>query len=160
MSYPVYIPLYLGPTGPLRPRDGGIVLVLLGGMFYLIHDLYAPKFQMKIIQNDDGHSVNVYIRAKNYPKITRITNQNMTCLKKKGYSIIEMLDSGIYSNWRNITTLKMPDNTNIYKENFIADCKECDAHTEIIYKYDNEFGNEVQSKKKLYWSKCYVDELK
>lgn len=159
MSYPVYIPLYFGSTGPPGPGDKVAILLIIGCIFGAIHNLYTPKFQMKVSQND-SQSAAVYVRAKKYPHVTKIINQNTACLKTKGYYIIEMLDTGIYSNWHEITNLSAQKSIGVSKEKLIADCKECDTHTEIIYKYDNEFGNEVQKKKKLYWHKCYVDELK
>ncbi len=151
--------MYLGPSGPLRPSDKVAIILVFGSIFGAIHYLLAPKFQMKVIQSD-SQSAAVHIRAKNYPHITKITNQNSACLKNKGYRIIEMLDRGIYSSWHKITHIDIQKSIDMPKEKFIADCKECDTHTEIIYKYDNEFGNEVQKKNKLYWHKCYVDELK
>jgi hypothetical protein len=167
MSYPVYIPLYFGHTGPPRPSDAVALIVVLGMAGAAIHYAYKPTFQMKVTQ-ENTYSANVNIRTKHYPIITRITNQNMACLKKKGYRISETPDKNIYSSWHVITRLEMDDGSNGYMQKYtpllaeklIADCKECNAHTEIIYKYDNEFGNEVQEKKKLYWHKCYVNELK
>jgi hypothetical protein len=164
MSYPVYIPLYFGPTGPPRPTDAVALMAVLGMAGAAIHYIYKPKFQLKVT-HESINSANVHIRTKHYPTITQISNENMACLKKKGYRIYETLDKNIYSNWRAIARLEMQDKDpvlpdSVVAEKVIADCKECNAHTEILYRYDNEFGNEVQQKKKLYWHKCYMNELK
>ena len=127
---------------------------MLGIAAATIHYTYKPTFQIKVTQ-ENPYSANVDVRTKHYPAITRITNQNMECLKRKGYRISETHDKNMYSNWYIIARLEVIDSSNRYiqkhsplpAEKLIANCKEYDVHTEIIYKYDNEFGNEVQEQK-------------
>ncbi len=168
--FPMFMPMHFGGGGG-RPSNKKELFILLGIMGICIGGLsllHLPSFQMKVTQKNN-YSAQVDIRRRNYPKIKRITNQNIDCLNKKGYSVHQGLNKYYYSNtWNTIGYLDTIDRTNrrepkvieLSKEKFISDCKECNVHTEIIYEYDSIFGNEKQKKKKLYWHKYYKDELK
>ncbi len=168
--YPMYFPMYMG-GGPRNNKEGFFFLVMygavLGGFVMLFKREVLPNFQMKMIQKNN-YSANVEIRQKGYSKIKRITNHNIECLKNKGYTVDEESNKFLYSSWSKQAYLETVDTTNRYlpkvvdlpKEKLIRDCKECNVHSEIVYEYDNIFGNEKQAKKKLYWHKCYIDELK
>ncbi len=45
-------------------------------------------------------------------------------------------------------------------EQILKDCKECDVHTEITYRFNDIFENEHASKTSLRWHKYYQEELK
>lgn len=161
-----------GGGGPSNKKDVLIVLsvyvaAIAGFMLFINKEIYGG-FQMKVTQKNN-YSAQIDIRKKSNPHIIKITNKNIECLKNKGYSVKEKLDTrALYVFWDNIAYLETVDTSNRYvpraielsKDTLIRDCKECNVHTEIIYEYDDLFGNEKQTKKKLYWHKCYVDELK
>ncbi len=133
---------------------------------------------MNVNQNRNNYSadINIRISSREHPQILSINNKNIMCLKKKGYTVSDTTtkDSSYGSIWDRIVlvetlanrdrcfpkTLGVTELTELTKEKLINDCKECNVHTEIIYKYTNIFGNETQEKKILHWDKHYVDQLK
>lgn len=167
MSYPVFLPLFLGAGKP--PTKGDFIgLLILGGIVIAgITAINSPKIQMKVTQANN-YSANVDIRRQNYPNIQKITHKNIDCLKQKGYSIVDYTHNSMINGlWYKMVNLKAIDTNDKYpkvieltKEKLIQDCKECDVSSEIIYSYDSIFGNEKQKRKNLYWHKCYQDELK
>lgn len=164
---PMYIPIHYGGGG----GGGGdakyvalayIVVFGLGSVGF--NHITKPKLQIKIYKNHFNTNIlNVDIRYKNgFPHVKSLNHYNTITLEKKGYSISQKSPSyygRVYLSdvsWKTFATIGKKDTI----DQFVADCKESDVYTEIIYSYDNFFGNEVQAKKKLYWHKNYVEELK
>lgn len=167
MSFvPMYIPIYHGGGGGGgNPKYVALAYIVVFGLATVgFNHITKPTLQMKIYKNHfNRNTLNVDIRYKNgFPCIRSLKHFNTDLLQKKQYSISQKPPSyygGVYlSNlsWDTFATIGKKDTI----DKFIEDCKECDVYTEIIYSYDNFFGNEVQAKKKLYWHKNYVEELK
>jgi hypothetical protein len=160
--YPMYIPIHYGGGDPKGTAIG--LLITLGIGIVGFNYIMKPKFEMKIYRNHFNTNIlNNDIRYKNnYPHVKSLKHYNIDSLQKKQYNISQKTPSyygGVYlSNlsWDTFATIGKKDNI----DQFVADCKESDVYTEIIYSYDNFFGREVQAKKKLYWYKNYVEELK
>lgn len=169
--YPLFIPMYSGGGG----GSGKSMLILLGatvGGWYLFIDLITrPKYQMKMM-SDSPSSANIQIRRNiisGYGDIHTIKHKNIEELKKKGYSVYEDKDNKYICSytWHRFVSLETVDRTDKFypkeidlpKDKLIADCKECDVYTEIIYRYNNVFGNEKYDKQKLYWHKNFKEEL-
>jgi hypothetical protein len=166
--YPLFIPIYYGGGGGGRnPKYIALGYIAVLGLATVgFNQITKPKFQMKISKNHyNTNALNVYIRYKNsFPRVKSLNHHNTTSLEKKGYSISHPTPSyygGVYlSNlsWDAFATIGKKDTPT--KSQFTEDCKEANVYTEIIYSYDNFFGNEVQDKKRIYWHKNYVEELK
>jgi hypothetical protein len=168
--YPVFVPIYYGGgrRGQSPKGEKLAALAIIGaaitGYIMLLSSLNRPKIQMKITPKNE-YAADVNIRSHNYPRITKISNQNMDCLERKGYAVREDGGNGCISSisWYQIAYLEA-DRANesktvkLSKEKFLNDCKECDIYTEIIYGHDTIFGNEKQVKKKLRWTNCYEEE--
>jgi hypothetical protein len=161
MTYypPTFVPLHFH-SGPMSGKDALISLVVvLTVAFGILDHLGSPKLQMNVTQNRDNYSADVSIRTRNSPQIISVNNKNIECLKQKGY-IVNDTDNKYYGgSWNRIVYVET-GSKELPNEKLINDCKECNVHTEIIYKYDNIFWNEKQDKKTLYWHKCYTDQLK
>lgn len=172
MKYPIY-PIYqiyttsdnnvLG-SYPINLLKHYIIAgTLFSGMIICVYISEMPNVQMKITQIGKT-SLDILVRTHNYSQITKITNKNVEYLTQKGYLMSNHIKNkkyydNIYWGWAKTLTLKKLDN-NFHTTQFIDDCKKNDIHTEIIYTYDTWLGNEKQKKKKLYWHKCYRENLK
>lgn len=166
--YPVFIPIHHGGGGSGGdPKALILAYIAVFGLATVgFNQITKPKIQMKIYKNHYNTNVlNVDIRYKNsYPRVRSLKHHNTDTLQKKQY-IISQKPPSYYGNvylsnlsWDTFATIGKKDT--ISKNQFTKDCKECDVYTEIIYSYDNFFGNEVQDKKRIYWNKNYVEELK
>ena len=165
--YPVYFPMYhgggSGGGGDPRALALGYLIVFSLATVGFNH-ITKPKLQMKIYKNHFNTNIlNIDIRYKNgFPHVRSMKHFNTDLLQNKQYIISQKPPSyygGVYlSNvsWDTFATIGKMDTI----DQFLADCKEGDVYTEIIYSYDNFFGMEVQAKKRLYWHKNYVEELK
>ncbi len=158
--YPMYIPVYYGGGGDPKGTALGL-LIALGIGVVGVNYINRPKFQMKICKKSHYlETLHVNIRYKGaYPRVSSLKHYNTDSLRKKGYNIREeeqRYSEAYLSNifWNSFAAIDNP------KEDFVDTCKELNVYTELIYSYDNFFGKEVQDKKKLYWHKNYVEELK
>jgi hypothetical protein len=126
--------------------------------------------ELKINQTDEADidEANIYIRTDKYSIINNIEHKNIECLEKKGYKLRNP-SYNIYNNlhindyWTFVKVLSKDSNdtdsiykTQLTKDILIEDCKECNVYTDISYKYNDILNNEV---KRVYWYKCYKDEL-
>lgn len=122
----------------------------------LVYSSKKPSYQMKVQKHPSSfrNICDVSIRNRGgYPSHEKTTHHNIDCLKKKGY-FLKTNSFYRYSDWNDVV--------NVYEddiEKLLADCKECNVHTEIAFEYTNMFGNEVQDSQKLYWHKKYQKEL-
>ncbi len=118
--------------------------------------LWKPSYQMKVNQYGT-----VRVRKSNgFDTGLRIEHKNVECLLKKGYSITDpnygYRVTYIYSNWEKVMFV---DRENFNIKQLLTDCKECNVHTEIRYKWEDIVKNERSGSKQLYWHKCYKEEM-
>jgi hypothetical protein len=86
-------------------------------------------------------------------------------MKKKGYSIVNYINDGNrwstwhstqdYKQFKYIASVSALNKDVIPPEKFIADCKECQVHTEVKSYYLNN-SDEIKKLDTLYWHKCYA----
>jgi len=152
--YPVFVPI--APTGP--PTSGGVggLLILLGGMCYMIYKQTKKTYQMKITQPNES-TATVQVRSINYPNLVKITNHNLDCLQQKGYKLNTDNNPYVSYSWTPIVALNK--RTPVSKYEFTEDCRKCNVSTEISYRYDSFLHNEVHKKIKIEWAKCVKDEI-
>ena len=148
----MFIPMMGGGGG--GKKEVAVMMALYAGALYGVGVwLWNPSYQMKVNQ----HGTVQVRKSKGFPNGIRVEQKNLECLLKKGYHITNNSrygDTYIYDRWQEIYYV---ENTDIKK--LLADCKECNVHTEIRYKWDDVLKNERTGSKKLYWHKCYKEEM-
>ena len=108
-----------------------------------------PKYQIKLQKSAYPNIYNVSIRCRGYASVELIKHHNIDCLKAKG-CFVNTASVTINHYWTNVATIRHDD-----IEKLLAECIECNVHTEVVYERTNIFGNEVQESQKLYWHKHY-----
>jgi hypothetical protein len=134
-------------------------IVFWGGIGLYFSDKVRPKFKMAVVKSELSDTASINIIQTRSPNIRHINTNNTDCLKNKGYDVNLRLPGYIDSHlWYGIGNIKKDGMTG---QRLIADCKECQVNTEIIYEYNNILlGNKVQlDRKQLYWHKNFKDEL-
>lgn len=145
-----------GPTSPA----GGLIMfafsVCAGTYMYL--NMFVPKFKLKAAHEED--CARIMIRTRGMKTVKRITDNGMDCMRKKGYTYEPERYAGhtFFNHWDQIGTIKKTKPFD--KEEFIADCKECNAGTYVRYNYETIFGNEKQVLREFSWADNYAKELK
>ncbi len=141
----------MNKMNPLLPA---ITIGFCGGMALYYTNKNKPKFKMMIVES---YSSTAYINIQHtkYPHIKHIITNNTDCLKDKGYDVnLKIPDVYRWDMTYSIGNIKKDNRT---KQRFIADCKECQVNTVIIYEYnDIIFGNKNKlAKEQLYWHKNF-----
>jgi len=152
--YPIFLPI--APNGSTSPGGVSGLLILLGGMYYMIYKQTKKTYQMKITKPNES-TASVQVRSINYSNLVKITNHNLDCLVKKGYELNTDNNSYVSYSWTPIVALNK--RTPVSKDEFTEDCRKCNVSTEIFYRYDSFLHNEVHKKIKFEWAKCVKDEI-
>ncbi len=144
-----------GGGGPSSKKEAVVMFALLAGALYVTGEwIWKPSYQMKVNQ----HGTVQVRKSKGFDNGLHIEHKNVECLLNKGYSVIDSnyghRVTYIHSDWKKVIYV---DNPNI--KQLLADCKECNVHTEIRYKWDDIAKNERTGSKTLYWHKCYKEEM-
>lgn len=147
------IPVPVATTNALGILGYGMGILL--GAFTMSSNK-KPKYQMQLQKNpvDYGNRYNVSIRCNGYASHEITKHHNIDCLKAKGYAITIEQVYNYNHYWTNVANIYHDD-----IEKILADCKECNVYTEVVYERTNMFGNEVQESQKLHWHKHYQKEL-
>lgn len=143
-----------------------LVLGLYVGFVY--YDT-CPTYKMKVFYNSDrdrawsqlgpGYNVDIYLK-NGYTTEERVKHNNIECMRQKGYNvqIYEQPSYRRYYNYGNNCAARIESKGPI--EQILEDCKQCDVHTEITYRFNDMFRNEITRKTSFRWHKHYAEELK
>jgi hypothetical protein len=162
--YPIFIPYYHGGGGaPLKITDFAVLFGMCGGIILYFNIKYKPHANLKIkYRKNCNNTIDVYVKKSNFPSMMKTNTINNECLVNKGYHInspiYSYLNGDIYKH--HLYSIKRNDDKPISKEEFLADCKECNVKTEIKYKYDTFALNfEKKVKKEIEWFSAFKDRL-
>ncbi len=153
--YPVFIPINPGGGGggPIHPFGAIVLLGITGGIYWIYSKNIRARADLKIkYANSDKNMVYVRIKEYNYPLRLKSSIINGKCIENKGYQLNSAYDFKGY-------TISRRDGAPISKEDFIADCKECNVRTAIQYKYTTIFLNSKKIKKEVAWHDSFKDKL-
>ena len=153
--YPIFIPIIPGGGGggPIHPAGVIVLLGITGGIYWIYSKNIRARADLKIkYGNSDKNMVYVRIKEYNYPLSVKTSIINGRCLENKGYTINNAYEYNGY-------TVSRKDCAQFSKEDFIADCKECDVKTAIQYKYQTIFLNSKKIKKEFAWHNSFKDKL-
>ncbi len=143
----------------------GMYSLVLGLYVGLIYYDTCPTYKMKVFYNSDrdriwslGPGYNVAISLKyGYTTEERVKHNNIDCLRQKGYNV-KIYEPPSYTHYYDHNRARIESEESI--EQILKDCKECDVHTEITYRFNDIFRNERTSKTSFRWHKYYQEELK
>ena len=145
------------------PRGGGgggkqgLIVLLVSCVFTgLLYYIVSPSYTMKIRNKSPfrGHKVILYLK-NGFTHEEFVKHKNIDCLRQKGHNVRIFERRNRYSdNDCACVDSKEPI------EKILEDCKQCDVHTEISYRFYDMFRNEITRKKSFRWHKQYQEELK
>lgn len=146
MTFPVPV-----ATGNALGILGYGIGIILGALSFSPNK--KPRYQMKLQKNtvDFGNRYSVSMRCiGGYPSQQITKHHNIDCLKSRGHFVKTESVYTYYRYWTNVANIYHDD-----IEKILADCKDCNVYTEVVYERTNIFGNEVQESQTLYWHKHY-----
>lgn len=147
-----------GGGGGGSPREMAAVLAVYCGTIglFICGLQYFPSPTVSLKVKENRGDIVTTLKHRDYPKFKRVETNNLDCLREKGYSIKN--NSGYH-------VISQKDNASLAiakkgltKEEFLADCKECNVRTEVIYSYRGPFWKSRYNKS-FEWHKCYKDKV-
>lgn len=158
--YPMYIPMNFGGGGGNMHLS--VLLACLGivggGLYWSYNKRIKSSAELKIKCNkcNKNTQIDVYTKEHHYPDKLKTATFNTQCLANKGY-IIRNPNISYASNKRHLYSIRNKEDAPISKEEFLADCKECNAQTTLEYKYKTFFGNTKRVKNEVAWQDAFKD---
>jgi hypothetical protein len=153
--YPIFIPMNGGGGGGGSP--GAFLAAYCGAIGLLVcglHYMHSPTVSLKVKENWGG--IVTTLKHTDYPKFKKVESKNLDCLREKGYSIKN--NSGYHFVSQKDKASLAIAKKGLTKEEFLADCKECNVRTEVTYTYRGPFWKS-RCNKSFEWHKCYKDKV-
>jgi hypothetical protein len=166
----MFIPVFnSGGGGPSNKETTAVLFAILGlygGFAYWYHRQYIPDVYLSIKYDKypNNKCVNIKTKEPNGPVVLKRTSHNIDCLLAKGYKLQNVNErKSLSTKTYNLCNVWQTDKNNksipILKDEFIADCKECNVSTDVHYKYKTIFKNKKLVKKNIMWHKSFEDRL-
>lgn len=171
--YPMFIPMSGGGGG--GPREALATLAIVGSLAAgIVAVAVVPRFRTGAEQNRPHYPVQIQHKGDWQADISGSVVKGHDCLLKKGYTVDlspsqpwlssggydsdmggERIDYVGYSTWKTIASIsKEGGRQTTTVEQVLEDCKQCQVHTFIKYRYDAPIFGTVKSQKELYWHKA------
>jgi hypothetical protein len=158
--YPIYIPMNFGGGGGPIPLSGLLAClgIVGGGMYWYYNKQFKPSAELKIKYNkcNKNTQIDVCTKEHQWPDKLKTTTFNTQCLVDKGY-IVRNPNTKYAYNKRHLYSIRHKEDAPISKEEFLIDCKECNAKTILEYKYKTIFSNTKRVKNEVSWQDAFKD---